>query len=111
MPIVATTCGNRVSSQQFAKSCGGTRRPNNVALNILIQQMGGAEKWRYFAWNKLDCFGFKKSALAELRNDPQFSFGDQDLRVLQDSLQNALPGWLKSCKAAGYSRINEEARR
>jgi len=67
----------------------------------------GVENWRYYAKNRLDKPGFTKAVLRKLRKDAQISFGDTELRVLQDTLQNTLPGWLKLQKAAGLTNITD----
>jgi len=50
---------------------------------------------------------FSESSLQKLRKDPQISMGTRYIRVLQDSMENALRGWLKLSKGAGLKELSD----
>lgn len=65
------------------------------------------EKWRYYSETRLDNPTFTASSLRRLQKDPQFSWGLKRIRVLQDTLENALQGWLKLWKANGLTELSD----
>jgi hypothetical protein len=65
----------------------------------------GVDKWRYYAKHFMRYF--TKSSLRTLRNDPQVSMGVNEIRVLQDAMDNVLRGWLKLSKAAGLKELSQ----
>lgn len=67
----------------------------------------GVESWRYYSENHLKYPGFTKSSLRSLRKNPQISFGDSRVRVLQGTMENTLPGWLTLSKAAGLNSLGD----
>jgi len=65
----------------------------------------GVDEWRYYS--KLRKLIFTESILQKLRKDPQVSEGVVEIRMLQDSMENALRGWLKLGKAAGLKELSD----
>lgn len=67
----------------------------------------GVGKWRYHSKNILSYPGFTQTSLQKLRKDPQISFGIREIRVLTDTLENCLRGWLKLATAAGLTKLSD----
>lgn len=65
----------------------------------------GVEGWRFYSRNRI-CM-LTKAALKQICKDPRISKGIKYIRVLQDSIDNALPGWVKLSKAAGLNQLSD----
>ena len=61
-----------------------------IAEEKQLSPMLRVDEWRYYSEH---CQRrFSKASLAMLRKDPQISMGLKKIRVLQDSMENALRG-------------------
>merc|ERR1712032_1596285 len=65
----------------------------------------GVDRWRYHSESLISLMS--KAALKQLSKNPQISMGIYNIRVLTDSIDNALPGWLTLTKAAGKKLLRD----